>query len=246
MYEDYEHLLGLLVHCLMMVYMDDTLLEGMWKPPAFTCHQHQGKQESLAPKFHKHLHTAWRQWAHVLLARPAAHFTAALGDAQHVIHDVPIATVHMYGDAFRVSSLTDPTAFAAGIGSFCEGDWYHYAVPLEDAAVLDIMKLEALTFGINMQMFGSQLPQRDSGAQAALHGDSLASVLDFHKIKVNASSHKCLQVVNQEMCTIMELSLGLNQVGMHLGLLVVVHTYGLGNTGDAPSRNESECIQALF
>ena len=151
----------------------------------------------------------------------------------------------MYGDAFRASAPTDPTAFTAGIGGFCEGDWYHYAVPPEDAAVLDITKLEALTFGVNMQMFGSRLPQQDSSAQVALHGDGLASVLDFHKIKVNASSHKRSRVANQEMRAIMELSLGLDQVGTHLGSLVVAHTYGLGNAGDTPSRNESERVQAL-
>ena len=43
----------------------------------------------------------------------------------------------------------------------------------------------------------------------------------------------------------MELSLGLDQVGTHLGSLVVAHTYGLGNAGDTPSRNESERVQAL-
>ena len=51
----------------------------------------------------------------------------------------------------------------------------------EDAEVLDITKLEALTFGVNMQVFGSRLPLPDSGVQVALHGDGLASVLDMQK-----------------------------------------------------------------
>ena len=242
-YEGYERLLGLLVHCLMMVYMDDTLLENMWKPLAFMRHRHQGKQEMLDPKFHKRLHSVWEQWRQALLTRPAARFTAALGDERHAVRNVP--TVHMYGDAFRSSSPTDPEAFIAGIGGFCEGDWYHYAVPSDDAAVLDITKLEALTFAVNMQVFGSRLPGRDSGGQVALHGDGLASVLDLHKVKVDASSHKRSRIANQEMRVIMKMSLELEQVQAHLGSLVVAHTYGLGNAGDAPSRNESDRVQAL-
>ena len=66
-YEGYERLLGLLVHCLMMVYMDATLLEDMWKPLAFMRHRRQGKQERLDPVFHKHLHAAWEQWGAVFL-----------------------------------------------------------------------------------------------------------------------------------------------------------------------------------
>ena len=100
-YEGYERLLGLLVHCLMMVYMDDTLLENMWKPLAFMRHRHQGKQEMLDPKFHKRLHSVWEQWRQALLTRPAARFTAALGDERHAVRNVP--TVHMYGDVFRSS-----------------------------------------------------------------------------------------------------------------------------------------------
>jgi integrase len=242
-YEAYERLLGLLVHCLMMVYMDDTLLESMWKPLAFMRHRRQGKQETLNPKFHEHLHSVWKQWKHVLLTRPAARFTAALGDVRHEVRNVP--TVHMYGDAFRSSSPTDPADFTAGIGGFCEGDWYHYAVPSADASVLDITKLEALTFAVNMQMFGSRLPPQESGGQVALHGDGLASVLNLHKVKVNASSHKRSRLANQEMRVIMDLSLGLSQVQAHLGSLVVAHTYGLGNAGDAPSRNEADRVQAL-
>ena len=86
---------------------------------------------------------------------------------------------------------------------------------------------------------------QNSGAQVALHGDGLASVLDFHKVKVNASTHKRSRVANQEMRAIMELSLELDQVRAHMNTLVVAHTYGLGNAGDAPSRNEAERVQAL-
>ena len=185
-YEGYERLIGLLVHCLMMVYMDDTLLENMWKPMAFMRHQRQGKQERLNPTFHKYLHGAWKQWGSVFLTSHAARFTSALGDRRHAIRNV--STVHMPGDVFRSASPVDPAALTAGIGGFCEGDWYHYPVQPVDAAVLDITKLEALTFGVNTQMFGSRLPGRDSGGQVALHGDGLASVLDLHKLKVKTSS----------------------------------------------------------
>ena len=50
-YEGYERLLGLLVHCLMAVYMEPTFLENMWKPLAFMKHRRQGKQECLQPSF---------------------------------------------------------------------------------------------------------------------------------------------------------------------------------------------------
>ena len=242
-YEGYERLLGLLVHCLMMVHMDATLLEDMWKPLAFMRYRRQGKQERLAPGFHKHLHAAWKQWGAVFLTNPAARFTAALGDKRHAIRDVP--TVHMYGDAFRSTSLTDPAAFTAGIGGFCEGDWYHYAVHPNDALVLDITKLEALTFGVNMLMFGSRLPACGSEGQVALHGDGLASVLDLHKLKVKAQSHKRARISNAEMRVVMEMSLSISQVQTHLDSLVVAHTYGLGNAGDAPSRNEHERVHSL-
>ena len=79
-YEGYERLLGLLVHCLMAVYMDPTFLENMWKPLSFMKHRRQGKQEYLQASFHKHLVDVWEQWRTVLLTRPAASFTAALGD----------------------------------------------------------------------------------------------------------------------------------------------------------------------
>ena len=147
----------------MMVYMDDTLLESTWKPMAFMRHRRQWKQGRIDPSFRKYLHGAWQQWGSVLLTNPAARFTSALGDKRHAIQDVPIATVHVYGDAFRDASSKDPAAFTAGIGGFCEGDWYHYPVQPVDAAVIDIIKLEALTFGVNMLMFGSRLPGRDSG-----------------------------------------------------------------------------------
>ena len=79
----------------------------------------------------------------------------------------------------------------------------------------------------------------------ALHGDGLASVLDLHKLKVQTSSLKRARIANEDMRAIMELSLGIGPVQTHLGSLVVAHTYGLGNAGDALSRNERERVQAL-
>ena len=94
----------------------------------------------------------------------------------------------MYGNAFCPSLVIDPTAFTAGIGGFCEGNWCHYPVQPEDANVLDITKLEVLTFSVNMQLFGPRLPPPNSGLQVALHGDRLASVLDMQKLKVNSDT----------------------------------------------------------
>ena len=96
-----------------------------------------------------------------------------------------------------------------------------------------------------MQMFGSRLPGRDSGGQVTVHGDGLASVLDLYKLKVKPSSHKRARIANDEMRIIMELSLGVSQVQSvtHLSSLVVTHTYGLGNAGNAPSMNEQERVR---
>ena len=47
------------------------------------------------------------------------------------------------------------------------------------------------------------------------------------------------------MQVIMEISLGIGPVQTHLSSLVVAYTYGLGNAGDAPSRNEQERVQGL-
>ena len=53
------------------------------------------------------------------------------------------------------------------------------------------------------------------------------------------------RIANEEMRVVMESSLQVSQVQTHLDSLVVAHTYGLGNAGDAPSRNEVDRIQAL-
>ena len=135
--------------------------------------------------------------------------------------------------------------FTAGIGGFCEGDWYHYPVRPQDANVLDITKLETPTFGVNMQVFGSRLPEPDSGVQVALHGDDLASVLDVQKLRVSSASRKRSRMSNKEMRVIMESSPQVSQVQTHLDSLIVSHTCGLCNAGDAPSRNEVGRIRAL-
>ena len=84
-----------------------------------------------------------------------------------------------------------------------------------------------------------------SAAQVALHGDGLASVLNLQKARPNSQTGSRKRIKNAEMRVILDMCLNLPQVKAHIGELMVAHTYGLGNAGDAPSRNETDRVLSL-
>ena len=70
--------------------------------------------------------------------------------------------VHMYGDAFREpphSPLNDTPFWVAGIGGFFHGYYYFFSVPSDEAAVIDITKLEHLAQPGNFLALGHLLPR---------------------------------------------------------------------------------------
>ena len=228
-FETYEKLLGLLVHCWILALMKPTMLDDMYKPLAYMRLSKQGKQNKLTPARHPYLHDTWRQWLHTLMTTSAAKFSAVMGTRHTAIIDC--ATIHMYGDAYRNAT---PTTVEAGIGGFLEGAWWHHNVDAEDAAVLDITKLEALVIPCNFIMFNSRLPAGDELAhsQIAVHGDGLASIRNMPKARVK----------NSEMRVIKDATEALPQFQCRQQNVVVAHTFGLGNVADAPSRNMERSV----
>ena len=228
-FEEYEKLLGLLVHCWILAFMANTMLDDMYKPLAYMRLSRQGTKNKLQPDNHPYLHGTWHAWLHTLLTTSAAKFSAVMGHRNATLVDA--ATVHIYGDAFR---RVTSSSVEAGLGGFAEGAWWHYSVPSADAEVLDITKLEALVIPSNFITFDSRLPKGDELAtsQIAVHGDGLASIQNLPKARVP----------NSEMRVVRDLTLTLPQFQCRAPHVVVAHTYGLGNMGDAPSRNKEDTI----
>ena len=184
--KQYEKLVGLLLHCAFLVYMDPKLLTTLHDPITFAKRAHKGNNYCIDAKvFHDHATVVWPAWVDALSSRSCSFMSAAVkADHSLVVRGY---TVDMYGDAYREPphSLHNNTPFwMAGIGGYMHGYHYFFPVPSDEAAVIDITKLEHLAQPGNFLTLGHLLP-RSSEVSVGLHADGFAAAINMAKGRVS-------------------------------------------------------------
>ena len=231
---DYEKLLGLLVHCLFLVYMDSAMLDDLWDPIGHAKHRGCSMASLLDPNKHPAQAATWLQWRDALSSRSAAMLSVVLPCTHPEL--TGMVGAHVWSDAFRDEIHPDPGGIRAGLGGMMEGFWWHYAVPSDEAQWLKIPALEGLATGASLLTFDAAGVLPPPAMPLMLHGDGLAILADLVKHRV---PNKTMRFIKHQIEA-------LPMVRDRMHHLAVVHDFGLRNGGgDAASRLRIDRIVCL-